>query len=298
MAQIARPAKPFQNFQLPAAKEEARGGEGEGEGDMEAPINSYEDIRRKRVEENHKQLEGLGISRISKCLLEAAKTEYKLLKNHRSSNVKKLLETTELRRSSRMRNPVPLYRDDVVDNLIRPHGGRRSYKSEFIGREYTGRIPSYEEKVLALKRAEMLQSLLASNQPSFVKTMVRSHVSSCFWLGLPTKFCKDHLPHGVMTMVLEDEKGEEHESIYIGKRTGLSGGWKSFAVDHNLEDGDALVFKLIKSTRFKIYIVKAIGGSSEANDSNLLSKQVAEHESTELERNVRKRKKSRTRPSN
>ncbi|XP_020596801.1 B3 domain-containing protein Os05g0481400-like isoform X2 [Phalaenopsis equestris] len=218
MAQIARPAKPFQNFQLPAAKEEARGGEGEGEGDMEAPINSYEDIRRKRVEENHKQLEGLGISRISKCLLEAAKTEYKLLKNHRSSNVKKLLETTELRRSSRMRNPVPLYRDDVVDNLIRPHGGRRSYKSEFIGREYTGRIPSYEEKVLALKRAEMLQSLLASNQPSFVKTM--------------------------------------------------------------------------------IYIVKAIGGSSEANDSNLLSKQVAEHESTELERNVRKRKKSRTRPSN
>ncbi|PKU62396.1 hypothetical protein MA16_Dca024698 [Dendrobium catenatum] len=46
---------------------------------MESPISSYEDIRRRRVEENQKQLEGLGISRISKCLLEVAKTEHKQL---------------------------------------------------------------------------------------------------------------------------------------------------------------------------------------------------------------------------
>ncbi|PKU86025.1 B3 domain-containing protein [Dendrobium catenatum] len=162
-----------------------------------------------------------------------------------------------------------------------------------------GRIPSYEEKVQALKKAEMLQSQMASNHPSFVKPMVRSHVSSCFWLGLPTKFCKDHLNPDVMTMVLEDEKGEEHESIYIGKRTGLSGGWKSFAVDHNLEDGDALVFKLIKPTRFKIYIVKAVGGSpvvakEKKDPSSLLPKQVAEKESTKLVSNIRKRKIKRT----
>ncbi|KAI0511998.1 hypothetical protein KFK09_012632 [Dendrobium nobile] len=266
---------------------------------MESPISSYEDIRRRRVEENQKQLEGLGISRISKCLLEVAKTEYKQLKHHRSSNEKKLPETSELRRSSRMRNQVPSYYDDDAHDIIRSYHRRRSYKSESIGREYMGRIPSYEEKVQALKKAEMLQNQIASNHPSFVKPMVRSHVSSCFWLGLPTKFCKDHLNPDVMTMVLEDEKGEEHESIYIGKRTGLSGGWKSFAVDHNLEDGDALVFKLIKPTRFKIYIVKAVGGSpvvakEKKDPSSLLPKQVAEKESTKLVSNIRKRKIKRT----
>ncbi|KAI0519343.1 hypothetical protein KFK09_006787 [Dendrobium nobile] len=136
---------------------------------MEASIHSYEDIRRKRIEKNLKQLEDLGIARISKSLLEVAKRESKQLKIHTCCKAKKLLETSELRRSSRIQKEVPSY--CVI-----------SCTSEPIGREYTGRIASHEEKVVALKKAEMLLTEVSSNHPSFVKSMLRSHVSSCFWL--------------------------------------------------------------------------------------------------------------------
>ncbi|KAH7432859.1 hypothetical protein KP509_07G043800 [Ceratopteris richardii] len=74
--------------------------------------------------------------------------------------------------------------------------------------------------------------------------------------GLPLKFCKKHLPRDDGTMILEDENGEEWESVYLAHRTGLSGGWRGFAIDHHLEDGDAIIFELIKPTRFKVHIIR------------------------------------------
>lgn len=53
-------------------------------------------------------------------------------------------------------------------------------------------------------------------------------------------------------MVLENEEGTEYESNFISHRTGLSGGWRAFALDHKLDDGDACVFELIEPTRFKV----------------------------------------------
>lgn len=55
-------------------------------------------------------------------------------------------------------------------------------------------------------------------------------------------------------MVLEDESGVEYEAKYIGERTGLSGGWRAFALEHKLDDGDALVFELIEPARFKVVL--------------------------------------------
>ncbi|KAE8037309.1 hypothetical protein FH972_009909 [Carpinus fangiana] len=75
--------------------------------------------------------------------------------------------------------------------------------------------------------------------------------------GLPSTFCEDRLPKTVLDMVLEDEDSVEFPATYIGKRAGLSGGWTAFALDHKLDDGDALVFELTEPTRFKIYIIKA-----------------------------------------
>lgn len=70
--------------------------------------------------------------------------------------------------------------------------------------------------------------------------------------GLPSRFCEDHLPKATVDIVLESEKGAEYDAVYIGKRSGLSGGWRAFALDHKLDDGDALVFELIEPTRFKV----------------------------------------------
>ena len=65
------------------------------------------------------------------------------------------------------------------------------------GREYTGRVSSYEQQQRAFRRAEKLQDGLDPNNPSFVKTMVRSHVSSCFWL-VRSKMC-NRIPWLILT---------------------------------------------------------------------------------------------------
>jgi hypothetical protein len=65
---------------------------------------------------------------------------------------------------------------------------------------------------------------------------------SLFFQGLPSRFCEEHLPKTVHNMILEDENGSEYDVVYIGSRSGLSGGWRGFALEHKLDDGDALVF--------------------------------------------------------
>lgn len=237
---------------------------------MAKESNYYEEARRLRVQENLKHLEGLGISKISKGLFEVAKCKYKLLKCRASPKSKKNLEMMDLRRSSRARNPVSYQEMHQDEDTVRRSYRRRYSRSGSSGRVDDGRIASYEERVRAEERAEKLQSDLKLSHPSFVKSMVRSHVSSCFWLALPSKFCKEHLPPNELKMVLEDEKGLEYDAIYIGSRTGLSGGWRGFAMDHNLEDGDVLVFELSEPDRFKVYIIKAVEEQlSQDNDGNI-----------------------------
>lgn len=70
--------------------------------------------------------------------------------------------------------------------------------------------------------------------------------------GLPTSFCKNNLPSKEFRMVLEDEEGVEFDAVYIGNRTGLSGGWRGFAMHHSLEEGDSLVFELAEHDKFKV----------------------------------------------
>jgi hypothetical protein len=79
-----------------------------------------------------------------------------------------------------------------------------------------------------------------------------------FFQGLPSRFCEEHLPKTVYNMTLEDEDGSEYDAVYIGTRSGLSGGWRAFALEHKLDDGDALVFELVEPARFKVvYVVSS-----------------------------------------
>ncbi|KAK6946127.1 B3 DNA binding domain [Dillenia turbinata] len=108
----------------------------------------------------------------------------------------------------------------------------------------------------AKKKADELQSVLGSEFPSVVKPMTQSHVTGGFWLGLPLPFCKKHLPKHDEEIKLADEDGQEWMTKYLSTRSGLSGGWRGFSIDHKLVDGDALVFQLIKPTTFKVYIIR------------------------------------------
>lgn len=86
----------------------------------------------------------------------------------------------------------------------------------------------------------------------FRVTLLDLHGFVCNFKGLPSRFCVDNFPEETMEIVLEDEEGEEYEAVYIGRRSGLSGGWKRFALDHKLDDGDALLFQLVEPKRFKV----------------------------------------------
>ncbi|KAK7385634.1 hypothetical protein VNO78_31382 [Psophocarpus tetragonolobus] len=240
--------------------------------------NTYEEARKQRLEENKKRFQDLGISRISKNLTEVTSSAKKKTPHHlpkltpKKTNIK--VEVVP-RRSSRVRNPVCSYREDVSIDL--PPLRKRSRSSTWGS--YAARPldeikeATEEERLCALEAAEALQINLNSSNPSFIKSMVRSHVYSCFWLGLPNKFCEKHLPKTIYNMVLEDENSSEYEAVYIGNRTGLSGGWRAFALDHKLDDGDALIFELIEASRFKIYIVRAFPDSVEEKGKEILEEE-------------------------
>ncbi|XP_019055393.1 PREDICTED: B3 domain-containing protein Os01g0234100-like isoform X2 [Nelumbo nucifera] len=108
----------------------------------------------------------------------------------------------------------------------------------------------------AMERAREVRMNLEPEFPSFVKVMLRSHVTNGFWLGLPAKFCLSNLPKQDTTIALVDENGQETPAKYLAQRVGLSGGWRGFSIAHKLVEGDVLIFQLVTVTKFKVYIIR------------------------------------------
>ncbi|XP_022144182.1 B3 domain-containing protein At5g42700-like [Momordica charantia] len=221
---------------------------------------SYEECRRKRLEENKKRMEALNLPLLSQALLDSSPSKSSPSKLAKPRVTQKQLVV--VRRSSRVaKQSAPVYAEVLVKRVVIP---RRISKA----RDVSNRVyASDESRKNAFERAEKLQSGLERNHPNFIKSMLQSHVSGGFWLGLPSHFCKMHLPNrdGVMTLI--DEDGDEYPTVYLARKTGLSGGWKGFSVAHKLADGDAVVFQLIKPTTCKVYILRA-NSSREDSDSN------------------------------
>ncbi|CAL8996397.1 unnamed protein product [Prunus brigantina] len=220
---------------------------------------SYEESRRQRLEENKKRMEALNLPQLAQSLKTTSSPKPSPMKRTKPRTVEK--QMVVVRRSSRVANlPIPVYKEVVVDRVMIP---RKSYSSRH--RDLSNRVyASDEARAEAMERAEDLESGLGSDHPIFVKTMLPSHVSGGFWLGLQVRFCKEHLPKGDEVMTLIDEDGNEYPTIYLARKTGLSGGWKGFAVAHDLVDGDALVFQLIRRTAFKVYILR-VGRPEDGN---------------------------------
>ncbi|KAI9073452.1 hypothetical protein K1719_024379 [Acacia pycnantha] len=231
--------------------------------------NTYEEARKQRLEENRKRFEDLGILKISKNLSAIVTPEKKAPPQRRPKQKSNSNDVLEPRRSSRARNSVLSYHEEFMDDLPSTRKRSRSRSSSSSWGSYIARPlheikeATDEERNRAFMAAEKLLSNLQTSNPAFIKSMVRSHVYSCFWLGLPSRFCQGHLPKTACDMILEDENGSEFEAVFLGNRTGMSGGWRGFALDHKLDDGDALIFELVEPTRFKIYIVRAFPESAE-----------------------------------
>ncbi|KAK3195762.1 hypothetical protein Dsin_027072 [Dipteronia sinensis] len=140
----------------------------------------------------------------------------------------------------------------AYDNSKDPESGQ---KRAMIDELYDHAIA----KPSATERAEEVRANLEATFPSFEKSMVRSNVTHGFWLHLPMRFCKLHMPKVDTGFFLETENGAEYQVNYISQRTALSGGWKAFCDANQLLEGDVLVFHLVGPEKFKVYIVRANG---------------------------------------
>ncbi|KAL4309174.1 hypothetical protein GQ457_01G010230 [Hibiscus cannabinus] len=220
---------------------------------------SYEECRRKRVEENKKRMDALNLPQLSQALRSPS---FKPSPSPRKSPKPRTggKQLVVVRRSGRVANkPAPVYREILVDKVMIPR--RVSKHRDLSNRVYA----SDEAREEALEKAEKLESDLGPDFPVFIKSMLQSHVTGGFWLGLPSHFCKTYLPKRDEVMTLIDEEGNEHPTVYLARKTGLSGGWKGFAVAHELVDGDAVVFQLVRRTAFKVYIIR-VNGSEQSNE--------------------------------
>ncbi|CAN6466692.1 unnamed protein product [Victoria cruziana] len=224
---------------------------------MVVGITKYEDIRQKRLEENKRRMEELRLPSLSNDLRKSA-TKPSPAKKVKLTPNRRMESYFEVRRSSRVANkPAPNYKEINYDD--RALLGRRIYSRPLLLSKHA----SDEARTFAIEKAENIQSGLDPQFPSFVKPMLHSHVAVGFWLGLSVEFCKLHLPKCDTIMLLEDEDGEVYETKFIAPRTGISAGWRGFAIAHELIDGDALVFQLVEPTKFKVYTVRAIEPNAE-----------------------------------
>ncbi|KAF8662613.1 hypothetical protein HU200_056214 [Digitaria exilis] len=212
---------------------------------------SYEEQRRRQVEANKRKLEELQLHHLSAAVREAATAAAKPSPaKKRKARVPRDPATEPLRRSGRVANlpEKPQYREEVPDfgrKVRRTYGsGRKDLENRVYATD--------EERSYAITKAEELEEELGSAFPIFVKPMTQSHVTGGFWLGLPTPFCRKYLPKHDETITLEDEEGDEFETLYLARKIGLSAGWRGFSIEHELVDGDCLVFQLIERTKFKV----------------------------------------------
>ncbi|CAO2149927.1 unnamed protein product [Urochloa humidicola] len=224
-------------------------------------MSSYEEQRQRQVEANKRKLEELQLHRLSAAVREAAAAAKPSPAKKRKARVPRERDAAAaaepLRRSGRVANlpDKPQYREigevqDFGRKVRRTYGSRRK---DLENRVYA----TDEERSHAITKAEELEEELGTRFPLFVKPMTQSLVTGGFWLGLPTPFCRKHLPKHDETITLLDEEDDESDTLYLARKMGLSAGWRGFAIDHKLVDGDCLVFQLIERTKFKVYIIRA-----------------------------------------
>ncbi|EEF43706.1 DNA binding protein, putative [Ricinus communis] len=234
--------------------------------------SKYEEIRQQRLAENKKRMEELNLKKLSDGLRTPSPRKSPM--KHAKPRVPRLpAELVTVRRSSRFSDKPPMALESMerprrrVVYLIHPALRFTCRSYSYQRRDLLNRIYASDEvRAYAIDRAEKLQSDLESDFPSFVKPMLQSHVTGGFWLGLPVQFCKDHLPSRDEYITLVDENGDASETKYLVQKNGLSGGWRGFAIDHQLVDGDALVFQLVSPKEFKVFIIRANEDEEKEND--------------------------------
>ncbi|XP_048572713.1 B3 domain-containing protein Os06g0194400-like isoform X1 [Triticum urartu] len=214
-----------------------------------AESNSYEEQRRRQIEENRRKVEELRLHHLSAAVREAAARPKP---NPKPRPKPKAPPPGELRRSGRVAS-LPEQPNYLAG------AKQRDYQGLYANEVWKGATD--EEKATAAAKAEDLQRQIHQIRwPAFVKPITHACASRANFMTIPKQFT-EYLPAHDEPVVVVDEADDESHMMYNASRQGrhcyLSKGWREFAVDYDLENGDCLVFQLIEIAKFKVYIFRA-----------------------------------------
>ncbi|KAM3318027.1 hypothetical protein ACQJBY_035646 [Aegilops geniculata] len=217
-----------------------------------AEANSYEEQRRRQMEENRRKLDELRLHHLSAAVREAAARPKP---NPKPRPKRKAPEPGELRRSGRVAG-LP----EQPNYLEGAH--QRGYRGVYEAYA-ASKTPTAEERAGALAKAEELKRRIHRIRcPAFVKPMSHECATRSILMQFPKHFI-EYLPAHDEAAVLVDEADDEFHMMYNAHRKGrhchyyLDKGWRRFAAHHDLAHGDCLVFHMTERAKFKVYIFRA-----------------------------------------
>ncbi|KAG9446771.1 hypothetical protein H6P81_012899 [Aristolochia fimbriata] len=106
-----------------------------------------------------------------------------------------------------------------------------------------------------------------SENPTFLTVMRKAYCAVGFYMALPKSF-SERQPKASNMVTLYDQSGKPWEVKYIYSPDrdcgAFSGGWKAFAVGHNLREHDVCVFEVIGSNKIRVHVFRVVDGISES----------------------------------
>ncbi|KAG8076968.1 hypothetical protein GUJ93_ZPchr0006g43744 [Zizania palustris] len=143
---------------------------------------SYEEQRRRQVEQNKQKLEELRLHHLSAAVREAT-TKPSPTKKRKTRASRDVAGDVPPRRSGRLASlpEQPKYRDEFHDfekKIRRSYGKRRDLSNRVYATD--------EERAYAMDAAQELEEKIGSDHPIFIKPMLQSHVTGGFWLVSPS----------------------------------------------------------------------------------------------------------------
>ncbi|XP_047094274.1 B3 domain-containing protein Os06g0194400-like [Lolium rigidum] len=239
--------------------------------------NSYEEQRRRQIEQNKRKLDELRVHRLSAAVRQAAAKPMPVSQIHSPPGQKKKRWSARLVPQAKLvmpRNPrldAPTRRSGRIASLPEQPDYRIRKANGDVKTESPDPVPAYatdQERAYAVTRAEQLRGQLCSDYPAFIKPMSHSTSTKSNQLYIPVHFAQ-YLPvHDEMMVLVDEVTNKEfamlcrvkykHQMRYLLE-------WRAFSAYHGLADGDCLVLQLIERRKFKVYIVRA---SSYNNNDN------------------------------
>ncbi|KAF9618753.1 hypothetical protein IFM89_002448 [Coptis chinensis] len=106
------------------------------------------------------------------------------------------------------------------------------------------------------ERAEEVRANLDPEFPSFVKTMLPSHISGGFWWEFLHGLRKSHLPKMDATMTLVNENRKEYPTRYTLRKDWIKRWVEGLLLLMSWLRSLPLVFQLVEATKFQVYFEK------------------------------------------